>query len=70
MHQFKQKGYSVNRILLILLTTFIFIGCNTTQEIAPPNEDEISQRIEQNKIDAQEAQKKYESNKREKPASF
>jgi hypothetical protein len=70
MHQFKQKGYSVNRILLILLTTFIFVGCNATQEIAPPNEDEISQRIEQNKIDAQEAQKKYESNKREKPASF
>jgi uncharacterized protein YcfL len=70
MHQFKQKGYSVNRILLILLTTFILVGCNATQEIAPPNEDEISQRIEQNKIDAQEAQKKYESNKREKPASF
>jgi len=60
----------VNRILLILLTIFIFVGCNATQEIAPPNENEISQRIEQNKINAQEAQKKYKSNKREKPASF
>ncbi len=60
----------MNRILLFLLSAFIFAGCNATQEIAPPNEDEISQRIEQNKIDAQEAQKKYKSNKREKPASF
>jgi hypothetical protein len=46
------------------------MGCKTTQEIAPLDENDISQRIEQNKIDANEAQKKYISNKREKPASF